>query len=121
METGMGTATEAEVEAETMETATIEMTDMDTPALSHCQKVVELVQVAFWEGQMAEDSIWQAVVLIPKGGGDYRCINLVELVWKVVTVIPNHRFTNYISFHDVLHGFWAGRGTGTAPLEVKML
>ena len=56
METGMGTATEAEVEAETMEMETIEMMDMDTPALSHCQKVVELVQVAFREGRLAKYS-----------------------------------------------------------------
>ena len=23
--------------------------------------------------------------------------------------------------HDVMHGFWAGRGTGTAALEAKMI
>ena len=26
-----------------------------------------------------------------------------------------------ITFHDVLHGFWAGRGVGTAALEAKLL
>ena len=25
------------------------------------------------------------------------------------------------TFHDVLHGFWAGRGTGTNNLEAKLL
>ena len=26
-----------------------------------------------------------------------------------------------VKFHDVLHGFWAGRGTMTAPLEANLL
>ena len=42
-----------------------------------------LVQTAFWEGDLEEDSTWQAVVLIPKGKGDYRGIRLVEVMWRV--------------------------------------
>ena len=42
-------------------------------------------------------------------------------MWKVVAVILNRRFTSSITFYDVLHGFRAGRGTGTATLEVKLL
>ena len=41
--------------------------------------MVDLVQTAFWEGDLAEESTWQAVVLIPKGKGDYRGIGLVEV------------------------------------------
>ena len=26
-----------------------------------------------------------------------------------------------ITFHDFLHGFWSGCGTGTATLEAKLL
>ena len=26
-----------------------------------------------------------------------------------------------ITYHDFLHGFWAGRGTGTATLEAELL
>ena len=55
------------------------------------------------------------------GKGDYRDIGLVEVMWKVVAVILNFRFTSSITLHDVLHGFRAGRGTGTAPLEAKLL
>ena len=33
----------------------------------------------------------------------------------------NRRFTSSITFHDVLHGFQAGRSTGTATLEAKQL
>ena len=61
------------------------------------------------------------MVLIPKGGGDYYVIGLVEVVWKVVTVILNFCLTTSIDFHVVLHGLWAGRGTGTTSLEAKLL
>ena len=36
-----------------------------------------------------EYATWKAVVLIPKGGGEYRGIGLVEVVWKEVVVILN--------------------------------
>ena len=62
----------------------------------------------------------QAVVLIPKGKGDYRGIGLGEVMWKVVVAIINCHFTASITYHDFLHGFRAGRGTGTATLEAKL-
>ena len=43
---------------------------------------MEIVHTAFREGELAEESTWQAVVLIPKGKGDYRGIGLVEVMWK---------------------------------------
>ena len=46
---------------------------------------------------LPEEAAWQAVVLIPKGGGDYRDIGLVELIWKAVVVILNQRFTAAIT------------------------
>ena len=42
-------------------------------------------------------------------------------MWKVAAAILNHRLTASITYHDFLHVFWAGRGTGTATLEAKML
>ena len=48
-------------------------------------------------------------------------MGLVEVVWKVVTVILNCRFAAYIDFHDVLHGFREGHEMGTASLEDKLL
>ena len=77
---------------------------------------MELVQTAF-----GEEKMWKAVVLIPKGVKYYRCIVLVEVMWKVVAEILNCRITASITFHNFLHRFWAGRGTGTATLEVKLL
>ena len=61
------------------------------------------------------------MVLILKGGVGYRGIGLVELIWKAVAVILNRLFTAAIAYHDSLHRFWAGRGTGTATLEVKLI
>ena len=45
----------------------------------------------------------------------------MEVMWKVVAAILNRRFTASITYHDFLHGFRAGRGTGTATLEAKLL
>ena len=84
-----------------------------TEAEGHWGRVAEIVQTTFRDGDLAEEATWQAVVLIPKGKGDYRGIGLVEVMWKVVAVILNRRLTSSITFHDVLHGFRAGRGTGT--------
>ena len=61
------------------------------------------------------------MVLIPKGMTDYRDIGLVEVMWKVVAEILNRWITASITFHDLLHGFRAGRGTVTVTLKAKML
>ena len=45
----------------------------------------------------------------------------MEVVWKEVEVIINHRFTASITYHNSLHGFRVDRGTGTTTLEVKLL
>ena len=65
--------------------------------------------------------MWKVVVLIPKGEKYYRGIRLVEVMWKVVAAILNCRLTASITYHDFLHGFWAGRGTGTTTFEAKLL
>ena len=70
---------------------------------------------------MAEEATWQTVVLIPKGRKEYRVIGLVEVMWKVVAEILHLRLTNAITYYDFLHSFWAGRSTGTANLEAKLL
>ena len=82
---------------------------------------MDLVQIAFQDGAIPEEAACQAVVLIPKGGGDYRGIGLVEAIWKAMAVILNYRFTTAITYHDFFHVFRAGRGTGTATLELKLL
>ena len=46
---------------------------------------------------------------------------MVELLWKAVTSLMNSRLAAIITFHDVLHGFQADHGTGTAALKAKLL
>ena len=65
--------------------------------------MVDLVQTEFREGRLAEESMWQAVVMIPKGVKDYCGIGLVEVMWKVVAEILNLRLTASITFHDFHH------------------
>ena len=67
-------------------------------------KVVELTQTEFRDGNLAEEATWQTVVLIPKGKGEFRGIGLVEVIWKLLTLILHRRLT-MIKLHDVLHGF----------------
>ena len=62
--------------------------EAQTEAEGHWGRVVEIVQTAFWDGEMTEEVPWQAVVLIPKGEGDYRGIGLVEVMWKVWPNVP---------------------------------
>ena len=56
-----------------------------------------------------------------QGEKDYRGIGLVEVMWKVVAEILYRRLTASITFHNFLHGFWAGRCTGTATFKAKLL
>ena len=75
----------------------------------------------FRDGLLVLEVTWQVVALIPKGGGNYRGICLMEVVWKEVTVILNHRFTASITYHDYLHSFQVGFSIGTVTLEVKLI
>ena len=70
---------------------------------------------------MAEEATWKTVVLIPKGRKKYRGIGLVEVMWKVVAEILHRWLATAITYHNFLHGFWAGRSTGTATLKANLL
>ena len=61
------------------------------------------------------------MVLLHKGGKEYCDIGLLEVMWKVVAAILNRRLVASITFHNFLHCFRAGRVTGTATLEAKLL
>ena len=61
------------------------------------------------------------MVLIPKWKGEFWGIGLVEVTWKLMTVILHRRLTTGILLQDVLHGFREGRCTGTATLEAKLV
>ncbi len=80
---------------------------------------VELVKVVWTRGIIPRQMLWSIVVLIPKGGGDYRGIGLLEPIWKVLKRIMDRRL-DAIELHDCLHGCRAHRGTGTEVIEAKL-
>ena len=46
----------------------------ETEVMTHWEKVVALLRADFGEERLAEETMWQVVVLIPKGKGDYHGI-----------------------------------------------
>jgi hypothetical protein len=80
---------------------------------------VELVQAVWTHGIIPCQMLWSIVVLLPKGGGDYRGIGLLEPIWKVVERIMDRRL-DAIELHNSLHGCRAHRGTGTGVIKAKL-
>ena len=78
---------------------------------------MSITHVAFRGGYLPEALTWMTIVLIPKGVGGYIGIGLVEVIWKVCTLIIKDVLRNTIILHDALHGFRQGTGTGTATME----
>jgi hypothetical protein len=81
--------------------------------------LVGLIQAIWMQGEIPQQLTWVIVVLPPKGGGDYRGIGLLELLWKVVKQIIDQGL-NALPLHEVLHGCRNGRGMGMAILEAKL-
>ena len=79
---------------------------------------VRLMQAAWTHGKIPRQLLWIIVVLIPKGGGDYRGIRLLEPIWKCIEWVMDHRL-DIIELHDSLHGCRHQRGTSTAIIEAK--
>ena len=107
---------------DTGETAETEMGGQESTQerAENWTRFVDLVQTGFKDGDLAEEANWQVLVLIPKGKKDYRGIGLVEVMWKVLVAILNRRFAASITYHDLLHGFRAGRRIGTTNVEAKL-
>jgi hypothetical protein len=78
-----------------------------------------LVQAVWDHGDIPPQLLWVIVVLIPKGGGDYQGIGLLEPMWKVCEQVMDMRL-NKIPLHESLHGCRDGHGTGTAVMEAKL-
>jgi hypothetical protein len=83
------------------------------------QLFVRLVQETWTHGTIPRQLLWIIVVLIPKGGRDYRGIGLLEPVWKCIEQVIDHQL-DMINLHDSLHGCRHNRGTGTAIIEAKL-
>jgi hypothetical protein len=80
---------------------------------------VSLIQATWESGTMPTQMSWVVIVLLPKGGGDYRGIGLLDPMWKVVEKIMVARMS-CLEHHDCLHGRLPRWGTGTAIMEVKL-
>jgi hypothetical protein len=80
---------------------------------------VQLAQAAWAHGTIPCQLLWIIVVLIPKGGGDYHGIGLLEPVWKCIERVIDHRL-EAIDLHDSLHGCRNKSGTGTAIIKAKL-
>ena len=92
----------------------------DSPDATNYQMVVAMVQAEFCDGTLAEEGMWQTVILIPKWRRDFRGIGLVEVLCKAVAGLLNFRLTAASTYQDALHRLWASRGMGTAVLEAKL-
>ena len=90
------------------------------PEGRRCNLVVRLVQVMFRDGTVTEEIAWENMVLIQKGKGEYRGIGLVEVLWKVCSVVVSCRLEKSVVLHDTLHGFREGRGMGKTTMEANM-
>jgi len=86
---------------------------------SHWRLFLSLVQAVWDYGDIPPQLLWVIVVLIPKGGGDYRGIGLLEPMWKVCERVIDKRL-NAFDLHESLHGCRDRRGTGTAVIEAKL-
>ena len=94
-------------------------TPVNESAGDNWRMFVQLVQAVWTHGIIPRQLLWSIVVLIPKGGGDYRGIGLLEPIWKVLERIMDLRL-DAIELHDTLHGCRAKRGTATTVIKAKL-
>ncbi len=80
---------------------------------------VALMQATWESGTVSTQMSWMVIVLLPKGGGDYRGIGLLDPMWKVVEKIMVAQMS-CLELHDCHHGGLPRRGTGMAIMEVKL-
>jgi hypothetical protein len=81
---------------------------------------VKLIQTIWEWGEIPEQMSWMVIVLLPKDGGDFQGIGLLDPFWKVVEKIMVCRLGT-IEFHPCLYGGLPKRGTGTATFEAKLV
>jgi hypothetical protein len=83
-------------------------------------RFVTLIQAIWDHGDIPPSQLlWMIIVLILKGGGNYRGIGLLEPMWKVCEHVMDMRL-NVIDLHENLHSCHDRHGTGTAVIEAKL-
>ena len=90
------------------------------PNKDRCRNLVDLTQYTCYNGEITMDMSWIIIVLVPNVNTDTWGVGFLETLWKMVEAIIDNRLKSCINFHDVLHGFCAGRGMGAAILELKL-
>ena len=99
----------------------VEAMRKERPDTANWDWVVDIINTVFMEGRLPDECMWQTVVLLPKGNGESRGVRFVEVLWKDLFGVVNLCIGAAAKFHDMLHGFMAGRGTWNASLEDKLL
>jgi hypothetical protein len=72
---------------------------------------VKLLQVVWTTGFVPIQMSWMIIILLPKDGGLYCGIGLLNRIWKVVEKVKVFWFLA-IKLHGCLHGRLPGRGMG---------
>ena len=90
------------------------------PRMEHWQFLVDILKNMWRMGEIPQYLGWTVLFLIHKGITYTWGIVLMETLWKVVEALIDTRLRASLQFHDILHGFWARRGTGTAIMELKI-
>jgi hypothetical protein len=80
---------------------------------------VTLLQMIWATGSVPTQMSWMIVVFLPKGGGDYHSIGLLNPIWKVIEKVMVSRFSA-LKLHNCLHGRHPRQRTGTAIIEAKL-
>ena len=69
------------------------------------QLLVRLTQRTFEDEVVPEEVVWATVVFLPKGKGEYRGIELVEVAWKVCAELSTQ-----VKCDDALRTAWVQGG-----------
>ncbi len=65
-----------------------EETEESTGGAGDCWRLFVALVQATWESSTVPTQMsWMVIVLLPKGGGDYHSIGLLDPIWKVVEKI----------------------------------
>ena len=90
------------------------------PNPTYWLKLADFIQF-IWDNISTPTELgWTVLVLIQKGSTYTWGIGILEVMWKVVEAVIYTRIKTVVQFHDVLHGFRAGRGAGTTITELKL-
>ena len=83
-----------------------EATQEKEPISTRLEVVVNMKHLAFREGQLPAELTRTTMILLPKGQGGYRVIDLVEVIWKTINSTINKYMRVNIYLHHSLYGFW---------------